>query len=76
MDDCILQMSLRKGGVEREVHKALRYLLVPHDELQQVAKDSESLAQWLGDYLEYRLMSQPTELKVQQASCYRPDVDS
>ena len=51
---------------------------MPEEELQQVAKESQSFPQWLGDYIEYRrrpstltpfeyrLMSQPTEKKVQQ----------
>ena len=73
-----MQMSLKKGGADRDLHKALHYMLLPEDELQQVAKESQSFGQWLGDYIEYRrrptvltpfeyrLMSQPTEIKVQQ----------
>ena len=51
----LLQMSLKKGGADRDVHKALRCLLVPEEELQQVAQESQSFGEWLGDYIEYSI---------------------
>ena len=50
----LMQMSLKKGGADRDLHKALHYLLMPEDELQQVAKESQSFGHWLGDYIECR----------------------
>lgn len=74
-------MSLKKGGADKEVVRALRYLLATPEELQQTEQAGHSTGQWVSDILEYRQMptaltpfnyitlSDATELRVQQVSC-------
>lgn len=73
-------MSLKKGGADRQVIKALRFLLATPEELQNTEQAGQSTGQWLSDILEYRQMptamtpfdyitlSDDTELRVQQVS--------
>ena len=76
----MLQMSLKKGGADRDVIKALRFLLATPEDMQTAEEAGQSTAQWLSDILEYRQMPTPmtpfdyiklsddTELRVQQVS--------
>ena len=76
----MLQMSLKKGGADSQVIKALRFLLATPEELQKTAQAGQSTGQWLSDILEYRqiptamtpfdyiTLSDATELRVQQVS--------
>ena len=71
-------MSLKKGGADENVPKALRYLLATAQEVKEVEEQSQTTGQWLADILEYRRMPTPmtpfdyitlsdaTELKVQE----------
>ena len=80
-------MSLKKGGADENVPKALRYLLATAQEVKEVEEQSQTTGQWLADILEYRRLPTPmtpfdyitlsdaTELKVQEASsqtAYKP----
>ena len=80
LDVLPLQMSLKKGGADENVPKALRYLLATPQEVKEVEEQSQTTSQWLADILEYRRLPTPmtpfdyitlsdaTELKVQEAS--------
>lgn len=82
----ILQMSLKKGGADRQVIKALRFLLATPEELRKTEQAGQSTGQWLSDILEYRQMptamtpfdyitlSDATELRVQQVSAIKLNV--
>lgn len=73
-------MSLKKGGADESVPKALRYLLATPEEVKEVEEQSQEAGQWVSDILEYRelptamtpwdyrTLSNPTELKVQEVS--------
>ena len=75
-----VQMSLKKGGADENVPKALRYLLATAQEVKEVEEQIQTTSQWLADILEYRRLPTPmtpfdyitlsdaTELKVQEAS--------
>ena len=49
-----MQASLKKGGADADVVKALRYLLATPEEVQQTEKAGQSMGQWLSDILKYR----------------------
>ena len=73
-------MSLKKGGADKEVIRALRFLLATPEELQRTEQAGQSTGQWVSDILEYRQMptaltpfkymtlSNATELRVQEVS--------
>lgn len=75
-----LQASLKKGGADADVIKALRYLLATPKEVKETEQTGQSTGQWLSDILEYRqiptaltpfdyiTLSDSTELKVQEVS--------
>ena len=74
------QMSLKKGGADKDVIRALRFLLATPEELQKTERAGQSTGQWVSDILEYRQMptamtpfnyitlSDATELRVQEVS--------
>lgn len=76
----MLQMSLKKGGADKEVVRALRFLLATPEEVKATAHSGQSTGQWVSDILEYRQMptaltpfnyitlSDATELRVQEVS--------
>ena len=73
-------MSLKKGGADKEVIRALRFLLATPEELQKTEQAGQSTGQWVSDILEYRqiptamtpfnyiTLSDATELRVQQVT--------
>ena len=53
-------MSLKKGGADKEVIRALRFLLATPEELQKAEQAGQSTGQWVANILEYRQI--PTAL--------------
>ena len=76
-----MQMSLKKGGADEDVLRALRYLLASEQELQEIEEQAQSLGQWLSDFMEYRkrptastpfqyrTLSDTTEQAIHEVSC-------